>query len=177
MNLGGSASQVNPKTEFLLCLVFHSKPTATGARQSLSTGHRKQQDFLLWTLPLWTSAARIKSSASTSGQCASCKAVSGDVSGRTGRLLNWQLSRSATLYIRVPRTLLALWQDIYCAFRPSSRQQRKLERMFGDHLCKLVERGSFLCVVLDLKKKKKKLGAFQGLASSLQRAQPALWNG
>lgn len=30
---------------------------------------------------------------------------------------------------------------------------------------------------LTKKKKKKKLGAFRGLASSLQRAQPALWNG
>lgn len=64
---------------------------------------------------------------------------SAGVSGRTVRLLDWQLSRSATLYIRVLRTLLALWQDIYCAFRPSSRQQRKLARMFGDHLCKLIE--------------------------------------
>lgn len=62
-----------------LFLVFYSKPTATGARQSLSTGHRKQQDFLLWTLPPWTLVAQIKSLASISGQCASCKAVSGCV--------------------------------------------------------------------------------------------------
>lgn len=143
--------------QIFLCLVFYSKQMATGARQCLSTGHRKQQDFLLWTLPLWTLVAQIKSSASISGQCASCKVFGGDVSGRTVRLLNWQLSRSATLYIRVLRTLLALWQDIYCAFRPSSRQQRKLEWMFGNHLSKLVERESFLSVVLD-----KKLGAFQG---------------
>lgn len=32
--------------------------------------------------------------------------------------------RSATLYIRVPRTVVAPWRDIYCTFRPSSRRQR-----------------------------------------------------
>lgn len=68
--------------------VFYSKQMATGARQCLSTGHRKQQDFLLWTLPLWTLVAQIKSSVSISGQCASCKIVSRDVSRRILRLLN-----------------------------------------------------------------------------------------
>ena len=68
--------------------VFYSKQMATGARQCLSTGHRKQQDFLLWTLPLWTLVAQIKSSVSISGQCASCKIVSRDASRRILRLLN-----------------------------------------------------------------------------------------
>lgn len=79
-----------------LSFFFYSKQTATGARQCLSTGHRKLQDFLLWTLPLWTLVALIRSSVSISGPCASCKA------GRVKRrLLNWQLTRSAILYIRV----------------------------------------------------------------------------
>lgn len=81
-------SEMCKKTQTLLCLVFSSKRMATGARQCLSTGHRKQQDFPLWTLPLWTLVAQIKSSASISGQCASCKVFGGDVSGRTVRLLN-----------------------------------------------------------------------------------------
>lgn len=60
-----------------LCFyLFNSKQMATGARPCLSTGHRKQQDFPLWILPPWTLAAGIKSSASTSGPCASCKGVS-----------------------------------------------------------------------------------------------------
>lgn len=130
-----------------VCLVFYSKQMATGARQCLSTGHRKQQDFRLWILPLWTLAAQIKSSASISGQCASCKVVSRDVSGRTLRLLNWQLTTSATLYIWVLRTILALWQDIYCAFRPSSRHRSKLEWMFEIYISKLVKQESLLCVV------------------------------
>lgn len=108
-----------------LCFyLFNSKQMATGARPCLSIGHRKQQDFPLWILPPWTLVAGIKSSASTSGPCASCKGVSKEASRRIPRLLNWQLTRSATLYIRVPRTIVAPWRDIYCAFRPSSRQQR-----------------------------------------------------
>lgn len=120
---------------------------ATGERQCLSTGHRKQQDFRLWILPLWTLVAQIKSLASTLGLCASCKVVRRDVSGRTLRLMNWQLTRSATLYIWVLRTILALWQDIYCAFRPSSTHRSKLEWMFWIHISKLVKQKSFFCVV------------------------------
>lgn len=59
--------------------ILYSKRLATGGRQCLSTGHRKQQDFPLWILLLWTSVAQIKSSASISGQCASYKIVSRDV--------------------------------------------------------------------------------------------------
>lgn len=119
---------------------------ATGARPCLSTGHRKQQDFPLWILPPWTLAAGIKSSASTSGPCASCKGVSREASRRIPRLLNWQLMQSATLYIRVPRTVVAPWRDIYCAFRPSSRQQRfVLEFTWKIGLKKKKKSESFLC--------------------------------
>lgn len=83
-----SVPNCNETLIFFMFFIFYRKQMASGARQCLSTGHRKHQDFLLWILPLWTLVAQIRSSASTSGQCASCKVVSRDVSGRTLRLLN-----------------------------------------------------------------------------------------
>lgn len=156
-----------------LNLCPHRNQTATGARQCLSTGHRKQQDFRLWILPLWILVVQIKSSASTSGPCASCRIVSRDESRRILRLLNWQLIRSATLYIRVLRTILALRQDIYCAFWPSSRHRRSVSEISVWNLHKfrtnLNHSSVFLCT-FDFK-----LHAFQSLLWCSSFRRPSLW--
>ncbi len=50
----------------------------SGARQCLNTGPKKQQDYLLWILHLWTLEVQIRSLALISGLCASCESRSRD---------------------------------------------------------------------------------------------------
>lgn len=124
-------------TASLQHLCLHSKLMATGARQCLSTGHRKQQDCPLWIWPLWTLVVRTRSLVLILGLCASCKSNNRDASKRILRLLNWQLMQSAPLYIQHCGLFWPRGKIFIVPFQPFPRHCRffppcTLDECFGE---------------------------------------------